>query len=99
MASGLQVQWTGDFSWENASFRQVAHPPFIQLGFVGIRNRTVRPGMAMNRQAVGLLPALHGADVPPQVGRDLLPGLQAVTIGVRLWPELVSHFVVILQMS
>ena len=47
--------------------------PFVELGTNGVDRAQFEVQLTMNRQVFGPLPALHGANVPMQVGRNLLP--------------------------
>jgi hypothetical protein len=43
--------------------------------------------MRMNRQPFELLPALHGTNVAFEIGRDLLPGFEALAARVQPIPR------------
>src|ERR1700687_2645666 len=55
-------------------------PPCLQLRLVGIHAREFVVRLAMNRQALVLLPALNGAHVLLQEGGNFLPGVELLTL-------------------
>jgi hypothetical protein len=58
--------------------------PGVQFGAKGVDRSLAGVPMAMDGQPLGLLPALGGANLAPQVRSDLFPGIQTVPCRRRL---------------
>ena len=57
-------------------------PPGVEFRLIGINRSSLVVSVPVYGQRFVLFPALHAADATPQVGSDLLPGIQALTGGV-----------------
>src|SRR5580704_12454260 len=72
-------------------------PPCLQLRLVGVHAGELIVRLAMNRQALVLLPALDSANVLLQKGGNLLPGVQPLfAFSPRIFPT-VSHRLILLR--
>src|SRR5580692_11485338 len=72
-------------------------PPCLQLRLVGVHAGELVVRLAMNRQALVLLPALDGANVLWQKGGNFLPGVEPLfAFSPRIFPT-VSHRLILLR--